>query len=105
MALADDIGLVRHHRPAERAARHAKDILLDRFAEQARAAELQAKADHARQDIEEPARADGIGQPIELAKRAFGHVAERSEEHTSELQSPMRNSYAVFCLKKKKQLK
>src|SRR3546814_4980040 len=29
----------------------------------------------------------------------------RSEEHTSELQSLMRNSYAVFCLKKKKQHK
>src|SRR3546814_10467845 len=28
-------------------------------------------------------------------------VAERSEEHTSELQSLMRISYAVFCLKKK----
>src|SRR3546814_9292295 len=26
----------------------------------------------------------------------------RSEEHTSELQSPMRHPYAVFCLKKKK---
>src|SRR3546814_10733079 len=31
---------------------------------------------------------------------ACGHF--RSEEHTSELQSLMRNSYAVFCLKKKK---
>src|SRR3546814_5609450 len=31
----------------------------------------------------------------------LGHV--RSEEHTSELQSLMRISYAVFCLKKKKQ--
>src|SRR3546814_1386351 len=30
-------------------------------------------------------------------------AAHRSEEHTSELQSLMRNSYAVFCLKKKKQ--
>src|SRR3546814_6191730 len=29
------------------------------------------------------------------------HPAERSEEHTSELQSLMRISYAVFCLKKK----
>src|SRR3546814_10303629 len=29
-------------------------------------------------------------------------VRERSEEHTSELQSLMRISYAVFCLKKKK---
>src|SRR3546814_2342206 len=28
-------------------------------------------------------------------------AAPRSEEHTSELQSLMRNSYAVFCLKKK----
>src|SRR3546814_3154264 len=32
--------------------------------------------------------------------RAFGLVV-RSEEHTSELQSLMRISYAVFCLKKK----
>src|SRR3546814_3394644 len=33
----------------------------------------------------------------------FAHVARwRSEEHTSELQSLMRISYAVFCLKKKK---
>src|SRR3546814_2831810 len=30
------------------------------------------------------------------------HVTARSEEHTSELQSLMRISYAVFCLKKKK---
>src|SRR3546814_3799864 len=28
------------------------------------------------------------------------HMAERSEEHTSELQSLMRTSYAVFCLNK-----
>src|SRR3546814_11736823 len=32
-----------------------------------------------------------------------GHRNRRSEEHTSELQSLMRISYAVFCLKKKKQ--
>src|SRR3546814_6085195 len=35
---------------------------------------------------------------------AFG-VEHRSEEHTSELQSLMRISYAVFCLKKKKKYK
>src|SRR3546814_3392022 len=29
-------------------------------------------------------------------------TVQRSEEHTSELQSLMRNSYAVFCLKKKR---
>src|SRR3546814_9119569 len=32
-----------------------------------------------------------------------GYFGERSEEHTSELQSLMRISYDVFCLKKKKQ--
>src|SRR3546814_4890430 len=31
------------------------------------------------------------------------HIHKRSEEHTSELQSLMRISYAVFCLKNKKQ--
>src|SRR3546814_3067692 len=31
-----------------------------------------------------------------------GPAVDRSEEHTSELQSLMRTSYAVFCLKKKK---
>src|SRR3546814_4402590 len=33
--------------------------------------------------------------------RARNMASDRSEEHTSELQSLMRNSYAVFCLKKK----
>src|SRR3546814_7201856 len=37
------------------------------------------------------------------AQVAPGREAQRSEEHTSELQSLMRISYAVFCLKKKKQ--
>src|SRR3546814_4958875 len=34
--------------------------------------------------------------------RTFAAAFGRSEEHTSELQSLMRTSYAVFCLKKKK---
>src|SRR3546814_8578526 len=33
---------------------------------------------------------------------ALARLAQRSEEHTSELQSLMRISYAVFCLKRKK---
>src|SRR3546814_1281903 len=36
---------------------------------------------------------------------ALGMQGSRSEEHTSELQSLMRISYAVFCLKKKKTYK
>src|SRR3546814_7569787 len=37
-----------------------------------------------------------------LARRLLALNVGRSEEHTSELQSLMRISYAVFCLKKKK---
>src|SRR3546814_8697035 len=40
-----------------------------------------------------------------LHDEAVDRLQVRSEEHTSELQSLMRNSYAVFCLKKKKQKK
>src|SRR3546814_4677905 len=39
---------------------------------------------------------------LQRAGRAEAGVELRSEEHTSELQSLMRISYAVFCLKKKK---
>src|SRR3546814_9680267 len=44
------------------------------------------------------------GEQIVLTHRATSRevFARRSEEHTSELQSLMRISYAVFCLKKKK---
>src|SRR3546814_1376004 len=42
------------------------------------------------------------GIPIEnVAERRKSAIPRRSEEHTSELQSLMRISYAVFCLKKK----
>src|SRR3546814_2664087 len=45
---------------------------------------------------------------VELQNHLLGDLFEtavRSEEHTSELQSLMRISYAVFCLKKKNKLK
>src|SRR3546814_11969622 len=45
------------------------------------------------------------GRPRPGALSLAGLSIERSEEHTSELQSLMRISYAVFCLKKKKQQK
>src|SRR3546814_6038474 len=38
----------------------------------------------------------------EQIEPGIGERAERSEEHTSELQSLMRHSYAVFCLKQKR---
>src|SRR3546814_9135302 len=46
-----------------------------------------------------------VAAAIEMLSEAGADCGEesllRSEEHTSELQSLMRNSYAVFCLKKK----
>src|SRR3546814_7855725 len=42
------------------------------------------------------------GGPGPLVSYFAGEPAGRSEEHTSELQSLMRISYAVFCLKKKR---
>src|SRR3546814_10508921 len=44
---------------------------------------------------------DGDGHRILDGMAGLWCVNVRSEEHTSELQSLMRNSYAVFCLKKK----
>src|SRR3546814_7252779 len=94
-------------------------------------ARLQRGADHQRRDrtaagdphrlrgaggddpeVRDPAAAVAGAQPALVwagAVAAVGggdagpaRVAGRSEEHTSELQSLMRHSYAVFCLKKKK---
>src|SRR3546814_7950402 len=45
----------------------------------------------------------GAGSKITATDLAI--AVQRSEEHTSELQSLMRISYAVFCLKKKKKQK
>src|SRR3546814_4444126 len=44
----------------------------------------------------------GLLVRLRLFKRFVPRIGPRSEEHTSELQSLMRISYAVFCLKKKK---
>src|SRR3546814_3504164 len=46
-----------------------------------------------RRSVDDPSRRDSYSRI---------RIAARSEEHTSELQSLMRISYAVFCLKKKK---
>src|SRR3546814_8915456 len=50
----------------------------------------------------------GIGQlwwisPARIGRHSVAPAVFRSEEHTSELQSLLRISYAVFCLKKKNQ--
>src|SRR3546814_9025412 len=60
-------------------------------------------ADRESEDVLDYCERHGIGF-IPWYPLAAGELAgpDRSEEHTSELQSLMRNSYAVFCLKKKK---
>src|SRR3546814_8313836 len=48
-----------------------------------------------------PCRRAGVGGAVVAARRCAVLPRLRSDEHTSELQSLMRISYAVFCLKKK----
>src|SRR3546814_10553964 len=52
-------------------------------------------------DAIERALAHGDNNRVRAAYHRGAHWEERSEEHTSELQSLMRISYAVFCLKTK----
>src|SRR3546814_4666797 len=46
-------------------------------------------------------RKAAAGERVGVYPGTFDPITKRSEEHTSELQSLMRISYAVFCLKKK----
>src|SRR3546814_8599076 len=55
---------------------------------------------HASRGMLKPAAPDLLSEPAIVA--GIAKATMRSEEHTSELQSLMRISYAVFCLKKKK---
>src|SRR3546814_764242 len=50
-------------------------------------------------DVMEYAEAMSQTPPAVTDEMSAGLLEQRSEEHTSELQSLMRNSYAVFCLK------
>src|SRR3546814_4103819 len=62
------------------------------------------RQDLERRMVEAGRRRHRLGQPgLRPGDRSSLH--RRSEEHTSELQSLMRISYAVFCLKKKKTIK
>src|SRR3546814_4446715 len=76
-----------------------------------RAAQRQMEAEHLHDIGIAPERQQLLlprGQAVTAPARQFvrgrrgAERIERSEEHTSELQSLMRISYAVFCLKKKK---
>src|SRR3546814_5259865 len=70
-----------------------------------------ASASRKRDSVHDPVEAmapgvpQGAGDPGRLGPTteapSASHASTKSEEHTSELQSLMRISYAVFCLKKK----
>src|SRR3546814_5262606 len=55
-----------------------------------------------RLEAQAPVLSAGGGATRDTAPGPAEYREPRSEEHTSELQSLMRNSYAVFCLQKKK---
>src|SRR3546814_6290676 len=60
--------------------------------------DLTVAASFSRTSSRKASRSSSTGTPCAVTT---GAAASRSEEHTSELQSLMRISYAVFCLKKK----
>src|SRR3546814_2688364 len=79
--------------------------LLDHHGEAVARGDVGVEVDVVLEDIVGDA-ADVVARQPQLARRVEQRAADlaadhRSEEHTSELQSLMRNSYAVFCLKKK----
>src|SRR3546814_9961964 len=86
----------------------ARNIRTRRAIQSHQAGEATRAADYPRQfrgGVDAGARLAGRRDPAQADAHVArpGH-ARRSEEHTSELQSLMRISYAVFCLKKKKTL-
>src|SRR3546814_984190 len=97
-------------RDADRDAQDVSDKALRRLLRQRRLADLIARGPFRNSVVVDrsgeilagdPARKAGSAQDLAINGRIVGQVwGDRSEEHTSELQSLMRISYAVFCLKK-----
>src|SRR3546814_1152118 len=71
---------------------------VERFGERIKFALL--ALDARREDVKERDRLAAEGRPVGGDPFARPFIVIRSEEHTSELQSLMRSSYAAFCLKK-----
>src|SRR3546814_1363985 len=102
----------RRHRPCASAARHARR----RRSANTLCAAADGRNRHSRQRPARERRVDSRHRDEQIALLAWRKthamnrtwpkpaqgIEMRSEEHTSELQSLMRISYAVFCLKKKK---
>src|SRR3546814_3181368 len=102
---SSDLALDRRRRGQVRCARGPARAALRRHP--ARSAQIRSRAD--RRGVEARGRATRADRrlPQTARRRVALPVPDglRSEEHTSELQSLMRISYAVFCLKNKKKEK
>src|SRR3546814_5750452 len=81
--------------------RHGGDFA-DRPGETRRAYRQDGRAARRRLSEKSPRPAGRVRKPARRVEALNRSPATRSEEQTSELQSLMRTSYAVFCLKKKK---
>src|SRR3546814_5997430 len=109
MSLAGALGRYMYRIDSERMSpfltSHAKTLLIDAIAcmlggvstEIVQIADRQAGSSH-----EQALRATSLSTAARLPWTSLSWPTARSEEHTSELKSLMRISYAVFCLKKKK---
>src|SRR3546814_979104 len=100
-------GLAGPRRPSRREIRHqGRDRHPHRYAAGVDDAEISRGAAHRRRrQTAGPRRTPPVLDLVDTvpAIQPRHRIAYRSEEHTSELQSLMRISYAVFCLQKKKQ--
>src|SRR3546814_10241132 len=92
-AAADFLGILPHLHPRIAAGD------ADQYAEHRRLDQHRPEIGH-RDDLAQPLNI-GERRDVEPDPRKDAAAGDRSEEHTSELQSLMRISYAVFCLKKK----
>src|SRR3546814_9349475 len=98
----DDVLPEQRNEPPAWPLRQIKQAKQRRLARPRRTAQKMKRAFLQREvQIAQRLRARAIAQADILESNNADHCCNRSEEHTSELQSLMRISYAVFCLKKK----
>src|SRR3546814_5455805 len=83
----------------DRRLRHVEDRRRHQGAEHATVGDGETAATHL---LQRKLAVAALGGEIAQRLLDFGEGLLRSEEHTSELQSLMRTSYAVYCLKKKR---
>src|SRR3546814_4016116 len=96
-----DVHVLNHSSPTRRPAVLAVEQVADALAVRSADDHIRLGGDDAHLRLDRRPRRIGLGEPAGIDRHRT-RSDRRSEEHTSELQSLMRTSYAVFCLKKKK---